>query len=255
MKEQTDPRFEPILAKSGDAIDPIKLGRIEQAYRCGEPLTPEEEDARNAVLEHPMGALWLSRSAIRYAEHLAEQVRIHGGEIITETYRSGRRVSRRVQRFAAPSAAPATRARGAGRPRAQATRSSARSGDSGSDGEPPGRTCACGCRADISHRAPQAKYLNKTHGDADRQRRKRQRSRVGNPDVSGRDPYLRLDTATFERLRRRVEAGCRCNGHHISDPEDGLCCKCGHRRGSAAPFVGFIAAQSAETRRQRKAVV
>jgi hypothetical protein len=206
-------------------------------------------------------------------DHFERQARGNGGVLVMTQRRIGldgrRTFERDVHRFpprGCRSGAPPgpghglsrTRARGAGRPKAQATRSSARSGDSGSDSEgsePPGRLCACGCNSDISHRAPQARYLNTTHADADRQRRKRQRGRVGNPDVSGRDPYLRLDTETFERLRRRVETGCRCNGHHIADPEDGHCCKCGHRRGSAAPFVGFIAAQSAETRRQRKAVV
>lgn len=149
----------------------------------------------------------------------------------------------------------APRARGAGRPKAQATRSSARSGDSG-EGEQsdPEKPCACGCGEDISHRAPQAKYLNNQHADAHRQRRKRDRERDWSPDVSRRDPYLRFDVPTFEQLRQRIEQGCRCNGHHIANAEDGHCIKCGHRHGWSMPIGYTIAAQSAETRRSREAI-
>ena len=155
------------------------------------------------------------------------------------------------------------------RPRARQRREtrgrrSSGGGDSGSSdsdsSEPPpaGRRCLCGCGLDISHRAPQARYLNDAHAAYVRQRRKRTRARDWNPDVSGRDPYLRFDLEPpkrFEDLRKRIEDGCRCNGDHIADPEDRHCCKCGHRRGEALPFIGFLKAASAETRRLRKAVV
>lgn len=147
------------------------------------------------------------------------------------------------------------RPRGAGRPRGRtssARRSSERSGDSGEGSEPPGRPCACGCGSDISHRALQAKYLNDAHAAADRQRRRRSRGRDWSADVSRADPYLRFDAETFARLYRRVEQGCRCNGHHIADPSDGHCLKCGHDRAHGAVTAGFIAAQSVEARRPRR---
>jgi hypothetical protein len=155
-------------------------------------------------------------------------------------------------------ARPRARSRGAGRPkvRSSARRSSERSGDSGEEGsEPPGRSCACGCGRDITHRAPQAKYLNDTHAAADRQRRKRGRARDWSPDVSRRDPYLRLDAAELARLRNRIEQGCRCNGSHIADPGDRHCLKCGHRRGWSLPVGLAVPARSAETRRPRSSEV
>jgi hypothetical protein len=135
------------------------------------------------------------------------------------------------------------RPRGAGRPKARASsarRSSERSGDSGEGSEPPPRLCACGCELDISHRAPQARYASDAHAAYARQRRKRKRERERSnmrPGVSGRDPYLRFDLdppKRFEDLLARVEGGCRCNGHHIADADDGHCVKCGHRRGVGA---------------------
>jgi hypothetical protein len=164
----------------------------------------------------------------------------------------------------APSRVPRTaRARGAGRPAARRSTTPSRDGpgdDSDSSEPPPAgrRTCACHpeCGADISHRAPQARYLNDAHAAAARQRRKRALARDWSPDVSRRDPYLQLDAAEFARLRSRIEQGCRCNGHHIADPEDHHCTKCGHRRGWALPSArGRLQAGSAETRRPRKAVV
>jgi hypothetical protein len=90
-----------------------------------------------------------------------------------------------------------------------------------------------------------------------RQRRKRDRDRDWSREISGRDTYLRFDLEPprrFEDLRKRIEDGCRCNGHHIADGEDRHCIKCGHRRGAALPFARFIAARSAEARRARKPV-
>jgi hypothetical protein len=79
---------------------------------------------------------------------------------------------------------PRPRARGAGRPavRGASKRSSARSGDSGEDGEtePPSRRrlCAC-CGRDIpADRGPRAKYIDDAHAARDRQRRKRQGDRA-----------------------------------------------------------------------------
>lgn len=140
--------------------------------------------------------------------------------------------------------------------RSSVRRSSQRSGDSGEDGdpsEPPERTCECApeCRADIGHRAPQARYLNDTHAAAARQRRKRARSRDWTADVSRADAYLRHEPEEVARVRRRVEEGCRCNGHHIADPSDGHCLKCGHDRAHGSVLAGFIAARSVETRRPR----
>jgi hypothetical protein len=152
------------------------------------------------------------------------------------------------------------RARGAGRPAARRSTTPSRAGPSDDEGpsdEPPpaGRLCACGCGLDISHRAPQARYLTEAHAAFARQRRKRARARDWNPDVSRRDPYLRFDEPTYEQLRKRIEDGCRCNGHHIADPEDHHCTKCGHRRGWALPVGATVPARSAETRRARSSEV
>jgi hypothetical protein len=135
---------------------------------------------------------------------------------------------------------------------------SSSSDDPGPEPEPAKRRlCACNCGLDISHRAAQARYASDSHAAYARQRRKRDRDRARDlrPGVTRRDPYLRLDADELERLRRRIETGCRCNGHHIADPEDGHCTKCGHRRGWALP-VGFtVPARSAETRRARSSEV
>jgi hypothetical protein len=144
---------------------------------------------------------------------------------------------------------PATNVRRRGSRRSSVRRSSERSGDSGEGSEPPGRTCACGCGEPIDHRPQQARYLNTQHGDANRQRQKRTRDR-GNL-TTRRDAYLRFDDRPLEAIVRRIEQGCRCNGHHIADGEDGHCIKCGHRRGWSMPIGYTIAAQSAETRRAR----
>lgn len=167
-----------------------------------------------------------------------------------------------------PTTPTTARPRGAGRPRTRtssARRSSERSGDSGDDSdpsEPPERLCACGCREDISHLAPQARYLNGTHGNRARQRRKRQLARGWNPAVPSRDgflgdPYSRFDgKVSYEMLRRRVEQGCRCNGSFLPDETGVHCIWCGHDRDGGDPGAReFISARSAETRRVRRAVV
>jgi hypothetical protein len=166
--------------------------------------------------------------------------------------RSGRIPEARAR---APREARNDRPRGSRR--SSVRRSSERSGDSGEGSEPPGRTCACGCGFDISHRAPQAKYLNDQHAAAARQRRKRSRVRDWSPDVSRRDPYFRLDAAELERLRRRIEGGCRCNGRHIADADDGHCVKCGHRRGwrlpdgKTVPSRSFVSSRAPARRKPR----
>lgn len=164
-----------------------------------------------------------------------------------------------LQRFPdTPSRVPRTaRARGAGRPAGRRSSKSSRAGpaDDSDPPEPPPagrRICECKpeCGADISHRAPQARYLNDTHGATARQRRKRALSRDWNPDTSPRDF---IDQAEYERLRTRFEGGCRCNGHHILDETGAHCIKCGHDRGSDPGGRSYIWARSAETRRARKA--
>jgi hypothetical protein len=153
---------------------------------------------------------------------------------------------------------PRPRARGAGRPavRGASKRSSAKSGDSGDDSdssEPPqdGRPpCACGCGLSMVGMRRGAKYLNEAHGSRNRQQRKRWLARgwdpdAPDPDVSLDDPYFRFDgKVSYEMLRKRVEEGCRCNGHHIADPEDGHCIKCGHRRGGNLPSMKTVPARS-----------
>ena len=156
----------------------------------------------------------------------------------------------------APSRMPrTTRARGAGRPAGRRSSKSSRAGpgDDGEQSDPsPEKPCACGCGADVSHRASQAKYLTDAHAAAHRKRRERSRNRDWSADVSRADPYLRHEPEEVARARRRVEEGCRCNGHHIPDPEDHHCIKCGHDRAHGAVFAGFNAARSVETRRPRR---
>jgi len=153
-----------------------------------------------------------------------------------------------IERFPGPASRTprSPRARGAGRPARRATTQTR----AGPDDEPHERTCACGCDLDIRHRAPQARYLNDTHANAARQRRKRIRARDWNPDLSRRDPYLQRDPM-LDWFRRRVEEGCRCNGHHIPDETGYHCVKCGHDRGPDRGGRAYIRAQSAETRRPR----
>lgn len=209
-------------------------------------------------------------------EHLERQARERPGTFVTDAQRIGldgrRTIDRRVDHFPAKhvladrTLRSRPHARGAGRPKAQATRSSARSGDSGSgDGlgeskEPPKRRLCAFCNRELP--PGKRRYCSDKHAGRDRQRRKRERDRqrtgVGGArairfrkdvhlgitedgwDRHRRDPYKDFDTelwrgpneppelVTYEVLRDRVAAGCRCNGHHI-ELEDGHCTKCGHR--------------------------
>lgn len=142
-----------------------------------------------------------------------------------------------------------TRARGAGRPKAQATRSSARSGDSGEDGEPssdppseppPARRLCGFCGEEIpADRGPKAEHCTDKHAANERQRRKRQRDRKR--DVRPRTPTLtderrmsEFDAGELVRLLR--DATCACNGGHILDEDELLgqrCMKCGRQRPSS----------------------
>jgi hypothetical protein len=122
---------------------------------------------------------------------------------------------------------PQTRARGAGRPPARATRSSAASGDSGEDDpEPPPRLCKCGrCGVDLSPLISKgllranALYLNPTH------RKRGQRARDADPEIS-------VQRGLYDGPRF-----CRCNSNGNGrplpefDPDLGCwrCVKDGHR--------------------------
>jgi hypothetical protein len=244
------------LRARSDEMDLLEIAR--KAITLGLALTTDEQAAWDALSvgeRIKLEAKARERELAKYQRQLRRDVRQHG-EPARRHYASMSHDTQQALGVAhllqAPKVAQSQkrpRARGAGRPRASATRSSAKSGDSGEDGEPPERLCACGCRAGIGHRAPQAKYLNDQHGDADRQRRKRARERGAL--TTRRDPYLRFDDRPLEAIVRRIEQGCRCNGHHIADAEDGHCIKCGHRSGWSMPIGYTIAAQSAETRRAR----
>lgn len=100
-----------------------------------------------------------------------------------------------------------------------------------SEHEPPARRfCICGCGRDISHKRADAVYFDP---DACRKRHKRalerERSRAERPGIDRhrRDPYEELATHEYDALRKRVNEGCHCNGHHIADGPD-HCVKCGH---------------------------
>lgn len=117
----------------------------------------------------------------------------------------------------------APRPRGAGRPRAAATRSSAASGDSGDDGEssePPGpRLCGCGCGADLSHRRSDAKF------DKPACRKRAQRGRDGaHPELVAK---RRVGDISLDDLPRP----CLCDPAPTAvsfDPEDwAICVSCG----------------------------
>jgi hypothetical protein len=174
---------------------------------------------------------------------------------ITVGMRCARATARRLARGSRANW-PMPRPRGGGRPKGRtssARRSSERSGDSGEASEPPDRPCQLpGCDRQIpSGRSPKADHCSDRHAALARQWRKRQKERDWSPDVSRRDPYLRVDPEEAARLIRRVEIGCRCNGHHIADPQDHHCIKCGHDRAGAPVRAGSVTARSAETRRPR----
>ena len=89
-------------------------------------------------------------------------------------------------------------------------------GDDSDPSEPPARTCACGCGEDISHLAPQARYLDDTHRKA--------AARV-------RDRVKRLAVAdSLEQLAaENLPKGCRCSSEAVEkDPEgDWISVPCG----------------------------
>jgi hypothetical protein len=91
-------------------------------------------------------------------------------------------------------------------------------GDDGESAEPPstGRLCGCGCREDISHLAPQAHYLNDTHG------KRARRARDGVKRLAVADSVEHLSAENLPR-------GCRCGGELLDrDPEgDWICVPCG----------------------------
>lgn len=203
-------------------------------------LTWMIDGERRSLLLPPTAPAAKPRNMAR--EYLEQHARKHGGVLVTQTQRIGldgrRTIERRVDHFPPPKpvriANPARRsmprARGGGRPRAQATRSSARSGDSGSeDGEsseppPARRVCGCGCGESIDHLAPQARYLNETHRARAAKRRERHRPEEG---IGLLGNYRVRSKVEHEALLRRVLEGCRCNGSHIGDEH---CIKCGHDR-------------------------
>jgi hypothetical protein len=128
------------------------------------------------------------------------------------------------------------------RRKAAATRASgSRSGQDPGDPdkpEPPqaGRLCQCGCGRSLEHLRRDAQ----TFGESCRKRVQRAREReerahlADRLDNHRRDPYLEFEPGELERLRRRVEEGCCCNGHHIPDETGDHCAKCGHDRGALA---------------------
>jgi hypothetical protein len=160
-------------------------------------------------------------------EHL-DEYRKRGGRVVSKRRRIdlGGRCRYTIDRGAGIHVAP--RARGAGRPKAQSTRSSAKSGDSGSeDGEPEppqdGRRCACGCDLPLTGLRPQALYLN----DAHRKRAQRQRDRL-NPDRPAERRLLRL-------VEERPPAPIRCKCAPRRDlVDEGVCVQCGRPRGAVA---------------------
>jgi hypothetical protein len=204
-------------------------------------------------------------------EHLEKHARTHGGVLITEHRRTGvdgrRTIERTVRRFAPqgrrPDAppeldrgSPRTRARGAGRPKAQATRSSAQSGDSGSDdsesSEPPavGRLCQLsGCDRDLPPSRP--KYCCDQHADLARKRRERRRDRA-NPDRIAERKLKRLAAAeSLERLTaEELPRGCRCSNEGVyRDPEGAWICRaCGRPLNVAVTTRNGYDARMAEIR-------
>jgi hypothetical protein len=130
-----------------------------------------------------------------------------------------------------------TRRLASGRPKAQSTRSGAKSGDSGEDGEPSepppaGRLCECGCDRDISHKRADARYFE------DKCRVRAQRARdAADPE---RVVERRLERLTVTELPGGCHAECRGEGVE-RDPEGAwICLKCGRPRTAVlAPVNGY----------------
>jgi hypothetical protein len=153
------------------------------------------------------------------------------------------------ERKALPTSKPlprGPRSRGAGRPavRGASRRSSARSGDSGSEdgeAEPPSTTgrhpCLCGCGASLDHKRRGAKYLNPTH----RQRGQRARDH----EHAGNAKERRRQDAVKRGLPGKP-AHCRCGGR-AAYPFDHrwICVLCGLPKKDAYSEVnGHIADQA-----------
>lgn len=163
-----------------------------------------------------------------------------------------------------------TRARGAGRPKARSAsaRSSAKSGDSGDDssGSQPGRCEVCSDPIPEEINGRKVRSDCTTCSDAHRKELSRQRKRASTATtIRPAAPHAAADNyfsfvgpeGQDERpqIVARVNAGCRCNGHHIAD-EDGLCVKCGHVRypalwEQASRNLPFIRAFSCEREHPR----
>lgn len=124
-----------------------------------------------------------------------------------------------------PHAGRPVRPRGARRPRAQATRSSARSGDSGSeDGEqePPqdGPPCECGCGSPLTGKRAGARHLNGTH----RKRAQRARDRA-NPNAASE----RIADHAIEHALPAPAGPCECGGEAAEARDhEWWCVICGH---------------------------
>jgi hypothetical protein len=143
-----------LVAADRFAVDPIKLGALERKFRrYPARLSDDERGARVAALKR-CGPWAVADAAKLYDRHLLEEhVRQHGGTIVTDRSRTvdGRHTTtREVRRFKPriKQRSNTTRVRVArhtvpcsGRPRAQATRSSAKSGDSPSDDDEGPSSC------------------------------------------------------------------------------------------------------------------
>ena len=123
------------------------------------------------------------------------------------------------------------------------------SGDPEPSGDSAGRRFCVGCGRSIDHLRAHAKACSPKC----RQRKRRHVDPLNQSlDV---DPYLRLSGWEHEALRERALAGCRCNGHHVLDPVDGTCFKCGHprdwRRWDATAAIRVVQARSLEREHDR----
>jgi hypothetical protein len=113
-------------------------------------------------------------------------------------------------------------------------RSSAKSGDSGSESEssePPSRRLCAFCGNDIpASRSPKAEHCSDKHAANDRKRRQRQRDRARDqrPLIPTTADFRRMREITADELARlRSLSVCHCNGRH-QEFEPGSCHRCGH---------------------------
>lgn len=155
-------------------LDEFKLAGVEQSERDGvtvERATYRAPDGREFVrtasrAERPIEPETVE--AIRLETVALLRLRQHRGRVSRPAANARRRGSRRGGRSG-------TRATRAGPP---------------DDDELPPRRCGCGCGADISHKRPQARYLDDTH--AKRAERQRQREQLRDaPHVEAHRTMLR----------------------------------------------------------------